>query len=96
MQAMPATSPLRFVRTRRTWQAYLSVSYFAFFINSLGALTPFLRDELGLSYTLASLHFSAFALGVIMIGLGLSAVVRRFGARRRPMYFTSIQFPTCA
>jgi len=42
---------------------------------------PFLRDELQLSYTLAGLHFSAFALGMILAGLGSRLVNYRWGSR---------------
>ena len=40
---------------------------------------PFLRAELNLSYTLSGLHFSAFALGMILAGLWTDAVSARFG-----------------
>lgn len=70
-----------FLRTRRTWQAYITISYYSYLLNSLGPLTPFLRDELGLSYTVASFHFSAYAMGIILTSLVLSRFVQRFGAR---------------
>ncbi len=75
------SSPRIFKRSRLTWQAYLSISYYAYMLNCLGPLTPFLRDELKLSYTLASFHFSAYALGVIVTGLLLHPLVQRFGSR---------------
>ena len=34
----------------------------------LGPIMPFLRTELDLDYTVASLHFSAFALGSVLLG----------------------------
>ena len=40
---------------------------------------PFLRDELGLSYTAASLHFSAFPLGGVIIGLTGERIALRWG-----------------
>lgn len=40
---------------------------------------PALREELGLSYTVASLHFSAFAAGMILAGLVGDRIVRRYG-----------------
>lgn len=40
---------------------------------------PFLRAELGLSYAVASLHFSAFAIGAIISGLVGERIVRRIG-----------------
>jgi len=71
-----------FRRSRATWQAYLSNAYFSYFINTLGPLAPFLRDELGLTYTVASLHMSAYALGTVLTGLVLSRIIRRAGAYR--------------
>ncbi len=73
---------MTFLRTRRTWQAYLTISYYSYLLNSLGPLTPFLREELNLSYTVASFHFSAYALGIILTSLVLNLLVQRFGARR--------------
>lgn len=58
-----------FVRDRFTWLAYLMLAYFAYLQAALGPLMPFLRAELSLSYTVAGLHPSAFALGMILTGL---------------------------
>lgn len=57
-----------FVRGRLTWLSYWMLGYFAFLEAVLGPLMPFMRGDLRLSYTLASLHFSAFALGSVVIG----------------------------
>lgn len=43
---------------------------------------PFLRAELGIGYTTASLHFSAFALGVLPAGLLGERLSGAFGRRR--------------
>ena len=43
---------------------------------------PFLRAELGIGYAVASLHFSAFAIGAIAIGLTGERWLRRLGRRR--------------
>ena len=77
------TAPARpgFARSRSTWLAYLMLGCFAYLEAALGPLTLFLRAEFGLSYTLASLHFSAFALGSVLVGLGGERVVRRWGRR---------------
>jgi fucose permease len=63
-----------FTRTRFTWFAYVFWMFFGFYVNVLGPLTPFLKDELKLSYTVSSLHFSAFAVG--MLGAGLLLIGR--------------------
>jgi MFS family permease len=70
-----------FARNRITWQGYLMIGYFSYLLNALGPATPFLRAELNLSYTVASFHFSAYAVGVIITGLGLHKITARFGVR---------------
>lgn len=57
-----------FHRDRYTWLAYLSLAFYGYFLNVLGPITPFLKEELGLSYTLSSLHFTAFAVGILFVG----------------------------
>lgn len=57
------------------------MGYFAFLETVLGPLMPFLRRELHLSYALASLHFSAFALGAIVMGVAGNGVIRDIGRR---------------
>lgn len=80
--AIPRTStPATFVRDRRTWAAYLLLGLFAYIETSVGPVMPFLREELGLSYAVASLHFAAFAIGAIISGLVGERVVRRIGRR---------------
>ncbi|MEW6579319.1 MAG: MFS transporter [Chloroflexota bacterium] len=76
----PSTPP--FARDRFTWLAYLMLAYFAYQQATLGPLMPFLRDELHLSYTVGGLHLSAFALGMVLAGMGGDALVRRWGRRR--------------
>jgi fucose permease len=73
--------PLHFVRDRLAWFAYLMLGYYSYLLNGLGPLTPFLRSELGLGYTLASLHFSAFASGLLLAGATTDRVVARIGRR---------------
>jgi len=71
-----------FHRDRFTWLAYLSLAFYAYFLNVLGPITPFLKDELRLSYTVSSLHFTAFAVGILLIGLGGHFVIQRIGRAR--------------
>jgi fucose permease len=71
--------PQTFRRDRFTWLAYLALAFYAYFLNVLGPITPFLKDELRLSYTISSLHFTAFAVGILLIGLGGHLLVQRFG-----------------
>jgi predicted MFS family arabinose efflux permease len=75
---MPLTTP-SFVRDRFTWMAYFSLAYFSFTQSALGPLMPFLRTELNLSYTVAGLHLSAFALGMIGASLTTDRLARYWG-----------------
>lgn len=68
-----------FHRDRFTWLAYLSIALYGYFLNVLGPITPFLKDELHLTYTVSSLHFTAFAIGILLIGLGGHLVIQRIG-----------------
>jgi fucose permease len=68
-----------FRRDRLTWLAYLLLAFYGYFLNILGPITPFLKEELKLSYTVSSLHFSAFAVGILAIGLIGHAVIARLG-----------------
>lgn len=70
-----------FARDSATWMTYGLVGYFAFMETVLGPIMPFLRTELDLDYTTASLHFSAFALGSVLLGLLGDRVVARIGRR---------------
>jgi len=73
------TSSQTFIRQRATWLAYLLMAFYGYFLNIFGPITPFLKNELHLSYTVSSLHFSAFALGIIGVGLIGYTVIQRFG-----------------
>ncbi len=68
-----------FARDRFTWLAYFMLAYYAYLQAALGPLMPFLAAELELSYTLRGLHFSAFALGMIIAGTTADRVAKRFG-----------------
>jgi fucose permease len=66
-------------RDRSTWLAYLSLAFYGYFLNVLGPITPFLKDELQLSYTVSSFHFTAFAFGILIIGLSGHLLIQRVG-----------------
>jgi fucose permease len=74
--------PPTFKRDRLTWLSYLFLAFYTFYLNALGPVTPFLKSELSLSYTISSLHFTAFAIGMILAGLFGHLVVQRIGRRR--------------
>ncbi len=71
-----------FQRDRFTWLAYLMLAFYGYFLNILGPITPFLKDELKLSYTVSSLHFTAFAVGILLVGLFGHALIGRIGPWR--------------
>jgi fucose permease len=71
-----------FHRDRFTWLAYFSLAFYGYFLNVLGPITPFLKDELNLSYTVSSFHFTAFAVGILLIGVGGHLVIERIGKQR--------------
>src|SRR5215213_5445335 len=68
-----------FRRDELTWIAFGMLGFYNYLLSGLGPLMPSLREELGLSYTIASLHFSAFAVGMIGAGLVGERVVARWG-----------------
>ena len=68
-----------FIRGRATWVLYLLLALFAYLETLMGPAMPVIRSQLHLSYTVASLHFSAFALGGIVAGAVGERVVHRTG-----------------
>jgi fucose permease len=71
--------PTSFHRNRLTWLAYWMLAFYGYCINIFGPITPFLKSEFGLTYTLSSLHFTAFAIGILAVGAGGHLVIRRIG-----------------
>ncbi len=71
-----------FTRTRSTWIAYILLALYSYFLNILGPITPFLHDEFHLSFTVSSLYFSAFAVGMLLAGLAGHLVIGRLGRAR--------------
>jgi fucose permease len=71
-----------FHRDRFTWLAYLALAVYAYFLNILGPITPFLKTELNLTYTVSSFHFTAFAIGILLVGFGGHLVIQRLGRPR--------------
>jgi MFS family permease len=70
-----------FHRDELTWLAFGMLAFYNYLLSGLGPLMPSLREELAVSYTIASLHFSAFAVGMILAGLVGDRFVRRYGRR---------------
>ena len=79
---MTPTITAHFMHDRFTWQSYLMLAYFAYMQTSLGPLMPFLRGELNLNYSVAGLHFSAFAMGMVLAGATGDRAATRWGRWR--------------
>jgi fucose permease len=71
-----------FQRDRFTWLTYIVFGIYVYFLNILGPITPFLKDELHLTYTVSSFHFSAFAIGMLVVGAGGHLIIQRIGQIR--------------
>jgi fucose permease len=76
---MSNTTSKPFLRDNFTWLAYFMLAYYSYLQATLGPLMTFLRDELKLNYTLASYHFSAFAVGMILAGVLGDRMSRQWG-----------------
>jgi fucose permease len=62
-----------------TWYCYLLLGFLNFALTIQGNVLPFLMSGLGLSYGTASLHSSAIAAGMIVVGLAGDRLARRLG-----------------
>lgn len=76
--------PQTFTRDRFTWLAYLLLSMFGYFVNILGPVMPFLKEELRLSYTASSLHCMALVVGILAVGFAGHWLIRWAGWRMSP------------
>jgi fucose permease len=63
-----AADPPAFERRALAWGVYGLVGYFGYLEALLGPVMPFIRAEQDLGYTVASLHFAAFAAGGVVAG----------------------------
>ncbi len=71
-----------FVRDRVTVPSYGAVGAFAYYLYALVPVLAFLHRELGLSYTLTSVHSALWASGTVLTGVVFGPLVRRFGRYR--------------
>jgi MFS family permease len=72
-----AQAPFR--RTTLVWTLYLLLGLFSFTISLLGPAIPYLRLEFHLDYTMAAMHMSMFAVGMVAGGLGSPRLLERLG-----------------
>ncbi len=70
------------VRGPLIWHLYLLLGFFQYVLTLQGNIFPFLKVELDVSYRVIGFHSSAFALGILLVGIFMPVVVRRFGRRR--------------
>jgi len=73
---MSLTTP---IRDKATWLSYAQATAFAWFVYGFGATLPFLRTDLGLSRTAASLHSLSMGVGSVLAGLASSVIIMRLG-----------------
>ena len=79
------------LRGRRvTWSAYAYLCVVGFLLYAIGALTPYLRDELHISAAAAALHASLLAIGVMAAGTTADAIERRLGRRNTGILATGL------
>jgi fucose permease len=64
-------------RTPNALLVYLILAIYAYLMNVPGPIISFLRAQFNMNYTLASLHFSAFAAGMVLVGLFGGRLLRR-------------------
>jgi predicted MFS family arabinose efflux permease len=83
------TLETRPIRTKPTWVAYLQMGAYGAFVYALGASQILLRDEQQTSRTVAGLHGSAWALGLVIMSLFSASITLRIG-RGRAMRVGSI------
>jgi fucose permease len=69
------------ISRRDAWINYAYLATWSYLLYGLGNATPYLRSELHLSDFEAGLHASALAVGVLVAGVSVDAVARRFGSR---------------
>ena len=64
-------------RTPKALLIYLILGIYAYLMNVPGPIIGYLRQQFQMNYTLASLHFSAFAAGMVLVGLFGGRLLRR-------------------
>ena len=64
---------------RDAWPSYAAIAAVGYVVYGVGAVAPYLRDQLGLSDAEVGLHSSAMAVGLVLSGVIAAALDRRFG-----------------
>jgi MFS family permease len=71
-----------FARTVLVWTLYLMLGLFTFAMTLIGPAIPYLRQQWHLSYTLAAMHMTLFALGMVLGGWSAPGLLHRLGIVR--------------
>lgn len=79
LSAQIHSNPSWFVRGELAWLSYFMIATYCYIASALGPSMIFLREELGLNYSTAALHFSFWSLGVVLAGFIGDKCMRRFG-----------------
>lgn len=66
-------------RTPLTWLTYIQLGLYCYYLYAFGPVVALLRDEQGVSNTLASLHTTTMAAGAIGGGWVFPLLAKRFG-----------------
>jgi hypothetical protein len=74
--------PKSITRDAFTWLMYLMLGYYSYLLNGLGPIMPFLRAELGLSYTVNSFAFHGLRGCMLIAGLSGDGLLGVYGRRR--------------
>lgn len=69
----------RLRRDRVTWLVYAQLGIWGYVLYGFGPVVPLLRDEQGVSASVASLHGTALAVGAVLGGTAFPWVTGRFG-----------------
>ena len=77
-----------FVRDRLTWVAYVMLAFFSYLQAAPGLVIVHLREELGLSYSIAGMHVAAFAAGSMVAGV-IAARLERLSGRGRLLWLAA-------
>ena len=64
---------------RDAWPSYVAIATIGYVIYGIGATTPYLRAQLGLSDAQLGLHSTAMAVGLLVVGVGVARLDRRLG-----------------
>lgn len=70
---------MRLDRDRLTWLTYLQLGSYGYFLYGFGPSVSLLRDEQGVSRSVAGLHGTSLALGALLSALVVAPLVLRFG-----------------